>query len=85
MVGAQGNSSAPLASESFRASAPKRGDLVSFIKGNYGRVRDVTVIKHASEDILKETLTNININERKAKLNSHFSKNQIFTKSLCLR
>jgi len=82
MGAAQGIGSSPGAGKSFKASAPKRGDLVSFIKVKGGRVRDVTVIKHASADILKGTLTNININEGKAKFNSLTKEPNIYEISL---
>ena len=82
MGAAQGIGSSPGAGKSFKASAPKRGDLVSFIKGKGGRVRDVTVIKHASAEILKGTLTNININEGKAKFNSLTKEPNIYEISL---
>ena len=65
MVCAQGIGSTPVAGKRFKTSALNRGDLVSFIKYKGGRVWDVTVIKHVSADLLKETLTNININEEK--------------------
>ena len=52
--------------------------MVSFIKGKGGRLRDVTVIKHVSIDILKGTPTDININEGEAKFNSLSKEPNIF-------
>ena len=56
--------------------------MVSFIKGKGGRLRDVTVIKHVSIDILKGTPTDININEGEAKFNSLSKEPNIYEISL---